>query len=95
MSNLCENDYFNLYMTQLFQTLGQLSAALLTSTLAIPVYSYYSRYMRNNTSYEYDNNFDNNFKSTAVCESGDVSGESITTEMEMDIDEDSITDADK
>lgn len=46
MSGFCENDYTNLYLTQLFKTLGQLSAALLTTTLAVPVYSFYSRYYR-------------------------------------------------
>lgn len=57
MSNMCgtENEYVNLYLTQLFKTLGQLSAALLTTTLAVPVYSFYSRYYmqeNNSTSYE-------------------------------------------
>jgi hypothetical protein len=52
MSDFCENDYTNLYLTQLFKTLGQLSAALLTTTLAVPVYSFYSRYYRENKVFE-------------------------------------------
>lgn len=52
MSDFCEKDYTNLYLTQLFKTLGQLSAALLTTTLAVPVYSFYSRYYRENKVFE-------------------------------------------
>lgn len=35
--------YYDIFVKQFLQTLGQLSAGLLTSTLAIPVYSYYVR----------------------------------------------------
>lgn len=47
MNTFCDNSQFqswsNLYFTQLFTTLGQLSAVLISSTVAIPVVSYYSR----------------------------------------------------
>lgn len=50
MYEQCEADpysyYYDVFFKQFLQTLGQLSAGLLTSTLAIPVYSYYVR--RNN-----------------------------------------------
>lgn len=50
MYEQCESDpysyYYDIFVKQFLQTLGQLSAGLLTSTLAIPVYSYYVR--RNN-----------------------------------------------
>lgn len=52
MSEFCDKDYTNLYLTQLFKTLGQLSAALLTTTLAVPVYSFYSRYYRETQVFE-------------------------------------------
>jgi hypothetical protein len=88
MSNTCENDYFNLYMTQLFQTLGQLSAALLTTTLAVPVYSFYTSYSRKteNTHYEIfeeeNSNFVDSNNNTAenTCDEADI---------DADIDDDS------
>ena len=43
MSHSGESDYYNLFMSQFIQTLAQLSAALVTSTLAVPAYSYYTR----------------------------------------------------
>jgi len=36
-------EYYDIFMKQFMQTLGQLGAAILTSTLAVPVYSYYTR----------------------------------------------------
>ena len=35
-------EYYDIFMKQFMQTLGQLGAAVLTSTLAVPVYSYYT-----------------------------------------------------
>ena len=35
------DNYYNLYLTQFFTTLGQLSAVLLSTTLAVPMYSFY------------------------------------------------------
>lgn len=43
MAHSGESDYYNLFMSQFIQTLAQLSAALVTSTLAVPAYSYYTR----------------------------------------------------
>jgi hypothetical protein len=34
------------YYTQLFQTLGQISAVILSGTVAVPVVTYYSRSLR-------------------------------------------------
>lgn len=49
--------YFDVYMTQLFTTLGQLSAVVLSGTLAVPLYSYYSKrveYFVNNYRKKYE-----------------------------------------
>ena len=35
--------YFDIYLNQLFTTLGQLTAVLVSSSVAVPVYTYYSR----------------------------------------------------
>lgn len=35
--------YFDIYFNQLFTTLGQLTAILVSSTVVVPVYTYYSR----------------------------------------------------
>jgi len=43
MSNDCNLDYNEIFTKQLFQTLGQLVAALMTTSLAVPVYSFYTR----------------------------------------------------
>jgi hypothetical protein len=47
MNTLCDNSQFqswsDLYFTQLFTTLGQLSAVLISTTVAVPVVSYYSK----------------------------------------------------
>lgn len=40
----CEyNSWSEIYFTQLFTTLGQLSALLISGTVAVPVVSYYSK----------------------------------------------------
>jgi hypothetical protein len=40
----CEyNSWSEIYFTQLFTTLGQLSAVLISGTVAVPVVSYYSK----------------------------------------------------
>lgn len=43
MYDNCGSEYYNLFMNQFIQTLAQLSAVLVTSTLAVPAYSYYTR----------------------------------------------------
>ena len=54
MDNLCLSEFgvimssqfqswSEIYFTQLFTTLGQLSAVLISGTVAVPVVSYYSR----------------------------------------------------
>lgn len=47
MNTFCDDSQFqswsNLYFTQLFTTLGQLSAVLISGTVAVPVVSYYSK----------------------------------------------------
>ncbi len=40
------DNYFELYFTQFFTTLGQVSAVLLSTTLAVPVYSFYVSKLR-------------------------------------------------
>ena len=92
MSNTCENDsvaYFNLYMTQLFQTLGQLSAALLITTLAVPVYSFYSRYSQysDNTHYEIFKN--SNFVDSNITADITADNTADNTADDADIDDDS------
>lgn len=89
----CDNDYFNLYMTQLFQTLGQLSAALLTTTLAVPVYSFYTRYNRNtdNTHYEIfeeNSNFVDSNNNTAenTCDDADIDADIDADDADIDDD---------
>ena len=54
MSNECNLDYNEIFTKQLFQTLGQLVAGLLSSSLVIPVYSFYTR------GYIFYNNNNNN-----------------------------------
>jgi nucleosome binding factor SPN SPT16 subunit len=60
MSNECNLDYNQIFTKQLFQTLGQLVAGLLSSSLVIPVYSFYTRgyifYNNNNTNNNNNNN---------------------------------------
>jgi hypothetical protein len=96
MSNMCgtENEYMNLYLTQLFKTLGQLSAALLTTTLAVPVYSFYSRYYtedRNINNYEpiFKNSDSSTYKSNVSVneETLDDMSDNESTDLEVDKDE--------
>ena len=43
----CDYDsWSNLYFTNLFTTLGQLSAVLLSGSVAVPMASYYSRSLK-------------------------------------------------
>ena len=39
----CGPEYYDIFMKQFMQTLGQLGAAIVTSALAVPVYTYYTR----------------------------------------------------
>ena len=36
-------DYFETYLNQLFVTLGQLSAVVISATVVVPVYTYYTK----------------------------------------------------
>lgn len=36
-------DYYEIFMTQFFTTLAQLTAGILSASVAVPVYSYYTR----------------------------------------------------
>ena len=36
-------DYFEIYLNQLFVTLGQLSAAVISTGVVVPIYSYYTK----------------------------------------------------
>lgn len=47
---MCASDYFdysNLFIKQFIQTLAQLSAVIVSTTVAVPVYSYYVRFLSN------------------------------------------------
>jgi hypothetical protein len=37
----CENTWYDVYFTQLFTTLGQLTAVVLSTSVSVPVISYY------------------------------------------------------
>jgi len=57
------DEYYNLFMKQFIQTLAQLSAVLVTSTLAVPAYTYYTRrnLVNNQTNtYPYNEDFVHN-----------------------------------
>jgi hypothetical protein len=41
--------YFDIYLNQLFTTLGQITAALVSSTVIVPVYTYYSKQVLRNS----------------------------------------------
>lgn len=59
MQNECELNYQDLFIKQLVQTLAQISAGLLSSSIAIPIYSYYkTKFMTN--SFEYEDLDENN-----------------------------------
>ena len=51
-------DYYQIFMTQFIQTLAQLSAAVLTTSLAVPLYNFYVKRTAQNkiTSEEYEVN---------------------------------------
>lgn len=87
MSELCDKDYTNLYLTQLFKTLGQLSAALLTTTLAVPVYSFYSRYYRETKVFEMfkDTDSESDNESSTLNEN-DNNGDSVEDNESTDVD---------
>jgi hypothetical protein len=52
----CDSGYYNLFMKQFVQTLAQLSAVLVSSTLAVPAYSYYMKGGLFKSKYTNDNN---------------------------------------
>ena len=52
MQNECELNYQELFVKQLVQTLAQITAGLLSSSLAIPLYSYYKTKFMTNSFYE-------------------------------------------
>ena len=77
------DDYYNLFMKQFIETLAQLSAVLVTSTLAVPAYTYYSR--RNLVKNE------NNQTQFDIKKVSDLSSFSNQTDTESDIDVDDST----
>lgn len=87
MGNGCENVYYDIYMTQLFQTLGQLSAAIISGSLALPVYSYYFRSNTRNLTekttqkneFEFDNEFSNDFQVNNNYDSESDSGSDLNS----------------
>lgn len=62
MQNECEFNYQELFMKQLVQTLAQIAAGLLSSSIAIPLYSYYkTKFMTNSfEDLDFDDNDDEN-----------------------------------
>ncbi len=53
MQNECELNYQELFIKQLVQTLAQITAGLVSSSIAIPLYSYYkTKFMTNSFEYE-------------------------------------------
>ena len=40
------NSWLNIYFTQLFTTLGQVTAVILSSSVAVPVFNYYTRNLK-------------------------------------------------
>ena len=40
----CSCDYYNVYSVHFFQSLGQLTAGLLSTAVLVPMYTYYSKY---------------------------------------------------
>ena len=79
MSNECNLDYNEIFTKQLFQTLGQLVAGLLSSSLAIPVYSFYTRgYIF------YNNNNNNNNNVSQFNEPSDNEEDNTVSDNEAD-----------
>jgi len=77
------DDYYNLFMKQFIETLAQLSAVLVTSTLAVPAYTYYSR--RNLVKNE------NNQTQFDIKKVSNLSSFANQTDTESDIDVDDST----
>jgi hypothetical protein len=44
-----ENSLFDIYLTQFFTTLGQVSAVVVSTTFVVPIYQYYSQSVSANT----------------------------------------------
>lgn len=78
----CGPEYYNIFMKQFMQTLGQLGAAVVTSALAVPVYSYYTRNLLSkkntvNEVYSTENEFNKN-----LDESDNITEKDVTDDDE-------------
>ena len=83
------SDYYNVFMKQFIQTLAQLSAAIVTSAVAVPVYSYYTKgflFKGNNSSinevYELEDDSD---------ESENVTEREVTEDADADDEDNSLS----
>ena len=78
MYESCGPEYYDIFMKQFMQTLGQLGAAVVTSTLAVPVYSYYTRNLVSkkrdtvNEVYSTENEFNKNLNESENITEKDV-----------------------
>jgi hypothetical protein len=82
---MSENLYYEIFMKQFVQTLAQLTAAALTTTLAVPLYNYYVK-----RSFVYTQNVEEDFENTEECdECDDVSEKSVEDDCEVVSEKDS------
>lgn len=77
----CNSDYYNIFIKQFIQTLAQFSAAIITSAVTVPVYSYYKRSSLMSSNEVYEFNHDN------VEESENITEREVTEENDDDVSE--------
>lgn len=88
MYESCGPEYYDIFMKQFMQTLGQLGAAVLTSSLAVPVYSYYTRNLSKtdtvNEVYSTENEFNKNLNESDNITEKDFTENKIKSNDESD-----------
>jgi hypothetical protein len=92
LQNECQFNYQELFMKQLVQTLAQIAAGLLSSSIAIPLYSYYkTKFMSN--SFE-DLDFDDDDEENDDDQVGQVDNDNDNDDDDDDDDLEEIEDID-
>ena len=78
------SDFLELYLSQFFTSLGQLSAMLVSTTVAVPMYSYYMERMNRVKSVSVSSGYEDGSVEDGSVEDGSVEDGSVEDDRMVD-----------
>ena len=78
------SDFLELYLSQFFTSLGQLSAMLVSTTVAVPMYSYYMERMNRVKSVSVSSGYEDRSVEDGSVEDGSVEDGSVEDDRMVD-----------